>query len=373
MRSIFWNRLVERIKRKFSSCCLLLGVLGSVNAQTSKSSNVPPLLSKPKQEVDQKIRGIHFFPDQSNMAEEYAQLRKQNMEWIVLVPSAWQEGVHSTTIDWPFDEPDNPFNDAALITQIRQAHSKDLKICIKPHIWLRKKDKKNWRGTIQFKSVVDWSAWSKQYREAILHYAQLSQKHQVAAFCIGTELHQLAIKYPDYWRSLIREVKTIFDGKIIYAANWDREYKQIAFWDELDYIGIQAYFPLCRKDNPRKKQVYKGWKSYLKDIEGISRKFNKPILFTEIGYTNSSMAACEPWEWVRDLDPKKTSVSDITQANCYDAFFSTFWDRSWFGGVFMWVWENEPANEQSPFTFCPKNKPANAVMHYWFSKTVNVN
>jgi hypothetical protein len=45
---------------------------------------------------------------------------------------------------------------------------------------------------------------------------------------------------------------------LTYAANWDK-YDQVSFWDELDFIGIQAYFPLTDQTNPSAEEIKKGW------------------------------------------------------------------------------------------------------------------
>jgi hypothetical protein len=47
-------------------------------------------------------------------------------------------------------------------------------------------------------------------------------------------------------------------GKLTYAANWDK-YDQVSFWDELDFIEIQAYFPLTAQTSPTAEEIKKGW------------------------------------------------------------------------------------------------------------------
>lgn len=51
-------------------------------------------------------------------------------------------------------------------------------------------------------------------------------------------------------RRLIRQIRRVYHGPLTYAANWSGEYKQIRFWDALDYVGIQAYFPLRHGRQP---------------------------------------------------------------------------------------------------------------------------
>ncbi len=45
------------------------------------------------------------------------------------------------------------------------------------------------------------------------------------------------------WRRLISEVRERYTGRLTYAANFD-QYELVTFWDDLDVIGVNAYFPL---------------------------------------------------------------------------------------------------------------------------------
>ena len=77
-------------------------------------------------------------------------------------------------------------------------------------------------------------------------------------FCIGTEQGSSVKESPEYWLYLIEEVRKIYHGKITYAGNWDN-YKNCTFWNKLDYIGIDAYFPVTNAANPNSQQLSEGW------------------------------------------------------------------------------------------------------------------
>ena len=113
-------------------------------------------------------------------------------------------------------------------------------------------------------------------------------------YCVGMELTRLSIEKPEYWRSLIADVRKVYSGKLTYAANWYKEYDRVEFWDDLDYIGVQAYFPLTKKDAPSVDDVSKGWKKYIPDMESIALQYKKPLLFTEIGYKSMLGTAEKP-------------------------------------------------------------------------------
>ena len=52
------------------------------------------------------------------------------------------------------------------------------------------------------------------------------------------------------WRDLITRIRKRYSGPIVYASNWWGEYDRIAFWDAVDYMGINAFFPLSDRADP---------------------------------------------------------------------------------------------------------------------------
>jgi len=145
----------------------------------------------------------------------------------------------------------------------------------------------------------------------------------------------------------------------------------ITFWDELDYIGIQAYFPLVDKDSPSVKEVKAGWDKYLPALKALSERHGKQILFTEIGYKSSTDAAKEPWLWVENEEEGAFNLSLETQANCYEAFFETVWKEDWFAGVHFWQYNTGYVGRESMIRnvdFTPQGKPAEKVIAKYFGQ-----
>ena len=319
---------------------------------------------------DSLQRGIHLFGRRSLASEEVDLLIKNNIEWVTLVPYGWQESTGSTSIGRS-ERSYKQFTsrDTMYLEQIQELKDYGLKIMLKPHIWMHR-NSGGWRSEINFESEQDWNAWKQSYRKFILHYARMASLAGCEQFCVGTELHMVAKEQPEYWRRLIREIRSFYDGKLTYAANWYEEVEDVRFWDELDYIGIQAYYPLSEKNQPSVKLIMKGWKKHLNQIKSFHLKYNKPILFTELGYKSTLDAAKEPWTWVNSVS-QFTKISTITQANCYEAFFRTFWDKSWFSGVHLWQWHTGQRGNRgrAEINFTPQNKPAENVMAKWYGQT----
>jgi hypothetical protein len=186
--------------------------------------------------------------------------------------------------------------------------------------------------------------------------------------CIGTELHETVVAQPEAWLRIIAAIRKVYRGKLTYAANWYREFEQIEFWDQLDYIGIQAYFPLTDQENPTLQELEQGWQPHVKSIGRIQQKYTKPVIFTEIGYRSMTNAAIEPWKWPQRRSDAASELDLRTQATCYQALFQTFWDKPWFAGCYIWKWFPNPERRAGSRSkgFTPQNKPAADVLALWY-------
>lgn len=315
-----------------------------------------------------KIKGIHYFGRRGNSLEGLVALRGSNIKEVVLVPYAYQERHDDPLLHTSGRRRNNRSSrDSSYLAFAEEARALNLTCIVKPHIWM-KTDQGTWRSDIHFSNQADWTVWSEAYTTYILHYAELSERMGADAFCIGTELSKLTLHHPEYWSKLIREVRAIYRGQVFYAANWFEEFEHITFWGELDFIGIQAYFPLSKQEEPSISDLCKAWKPLAQRLGKFSRTHGKPILFTELGYKSTGDAAIEPWRWLSKEDEAVAS-SPQTQANCYEAFFRSVWDEPWFAGVMLWQWQGtHRAVNRMERDFTPQSKPAEQIMSNWFAK-----
>ena len=230
----------------------------------------------------------------------------------------------------------------------------------KPHLWLVN----GWRSNITLNSEDDWGEWFKNYRKNILHYAKLAEASNTELLCIGTELRTSIKQQPQAWLKLIEEIKTVYSGQLTYAANWD-EYKRIPFWNELDYIGIDAYFPVSDSKTPTLEECLTNWEPHKQIIYNISNAHNKPILFTEFGYRSVDYSGKEPWKSDRNM----TQVNLKAQSVTTQALFNTFWEEDWFVGGFVWKWYHDYKNAggENNARFTPQNKPAESIIKKQYS------
>ena len=204
-------------------------------------------------------------------------------------------------------------------------------------------------------SEEEWQAWESKYKAFVLYCAALSERHQLPYFC--NEYYLSTTKRPEFWESLIDTVRTVYTGKLTYGANWDREYKEVRFWDKLDYIGIQAYFP-ADKNYPEYEMVSKGWNRHFEEMDSISRTFDRKVIFTELGYKSTPNATRYPWGWNNFTENIFQRISTKPQAYCYEAFFQEVWNKEWMAGVMIWQWQTSERDDDSNHNFTPEGKPA---------------
>ena len=321
-----------------------------------------------------RLRGVAWVGGDSVTAAGLAPLLRDHINWIAQTPFGWQAGPAEPAVRLHTARPGGRFglwgeSDAGIAYTAQLARRHRIRTLLKPHLWVR--GRSAWPGDINMNGAADWEAWFASYATFILHYAALAEAEHVDGLCIGTELqHATEPAHEKAWRGLIRQIRRVYHGPLTYAANWSGEYEQIHFWDALDYVGIQAYFPLCSQPSPSLDTLLRGWQPHLQKLARWQKKINKPVVFTEVGYKTTPDAAAKPWEWPEHMAALATP-DEATQACCYEALFRACWGLPWLKGVFIWKWypglEAEgSARRHADFT--PQHKPAETVLARWFGQ-----
>ncbi len=354
-----------------SVICLFI-LLGSM-AALHLCFRLPPTphltISQQKKTI---FRGVNWVAGDSVTIEQLIAAKKSNIQWIAQTPFGWQRNYNTPELhlNTQFSKHYWGESDQGLIHTTLLAKQAGIKTLLKPHIWLTNRDKNKWLGDIAMNTEADWQTWFQNYSTFILHYARLAETHHMEALCIGTELMNPAVKREKDWRKLIEQIRQVYHGQLTYAANWYLEYEKIKFWDALDFIGVQGYFPLGKKMNPNLIELQAAWKPYVSHLEKVARRYQKPIVFTEVGYKSTPDAAIEPWKWPDQSQDVSYTESYLTQANCYEALFKTFWHRSWFGGLFIWKWYPQVRkNGRDHRDFTPQHKPAEKIVAEWYGSS----
>ena len=330
----------------------------SVENQTGVSNNC--------YDIDGLHRGMSVFGWNRSNVGAVSELVKNNVEWVAVIPFFGQEDEQTAAVRTRDTYETWSRRDSTHIESINRLHEKGIRVHLKPHLWMNS----GWRSNINLSSKTKWDSWFDSYRINMLHYAKMAQENQVELFCIGTELKTSIVQQPEKWSQLIRDIKTIYQGQLTYAANWNDDLETITFWDQLDYIGIQAYFPLTTSKTPDLETIKKGWDEHITELEQLSLTYEKPILFTEVGYKSEASSTIKPWEWGSQLSILHKQKSDRTQALAYEALFQKLWSKKWFAGLYIWQWDTRSREELAAknLDFSPRFKPAENVIAKWFGK-----
>jgi len=245
----------------------------------------------------------------------------------------------------------------------RRAGELGMGIILKPQIWIRGG---SWSGEINFDREKEWEIWEDAYRSYLMHTARLAEEIDADLLIIGTELSIAVREREAFWRTLIEDVRSTYSGPITYGANWHDDYLNVPFWDALDVIGVQAYFPLSNEPAPDLDAIRDGWNSHLKALQALSTREQRRILFTELGYRSVPDAAEHPWRW-----PSRDEQIDPDfrlQADLYRGFFESIWMQPWFAGAVLWKFYPDNGRRGHDTDFTPQGKPAEEVVRSWFMR-----
>ncbi|MFT6716727.1 MAG: hypothetical protein ACJA0Q_001375 [Saprospiraceae bacterium] len=316
---------------------------------------IPVLLA-----TGQKITGVNFVAEKTNVdSNAFEDLKAINPKWMSWSPYAFCD-INTGNVNFNHKWQWEGESLKGTTKAIKLAKESGLKVMIKPHVWM---SDNSYTGTIKL-SDSSWVNWKSTYKKYIMSFAELAQKQEVDMFCIGTEQYASIKQNTKYWFRLIDEIKKVYKGKLIYAGNWD-SYRFCPFWSKLDYIGVDAYFPLSTRSNPSVKQIKREWSLWKKQLADITSRYNKQIVFTECGYKASEYTTVKPWEH----DSKKKHCEQC-QANAIDAMFQSIWGSPWFAGGFIWKWfeHGKSSKQSSKNSFCFQGKIAEKLISREFEK-----
>src|SRR6185295_17327220 len=196
------------------------------------------------------------------------------------------------------------------------AHQRGMKVLLKPQLWTRA----GFPGNIDFPDPHQRAQWFAAYRKYLGYYASLAAKIHADLFSVGVELGKMT-PHELEWRALVARTRELYQGPLVYSATQGPEFETIRFWDALDYIGLNEYYPLPDDLTPA---------GVIRTVENVQKKFGKPVIFTEAGFASYEKPNRAPW----DETPRALSLAD--QARCYEAVLKAFYTKPWFQGVYWW-------------------------------------
>ena len=322
-----------------------------MEANRAAVANLPPIPANAPYPKVFFQKGVSFsaeFPDPYASAGARGMLeslQKYGVNAVALIPYGWMRlgspEVHGFgSNSWESEE--------GLRELSRLAHALGMKVMLKPGIWVRGG---HFAGDIDFSSPADRAKWFDQYGKFIGRYAKLATEIHADVFSVGGEFVHLT-PFAAEWRKIIRRVRQFYPGPLTYAANFGGEFERLRFWDALDYIGLQEYYPL--PDNLSTRAL-------VQKVAAVQKQYQKPVIFTEAGFPSMAGANRHPWE---DGEAGKLSLN--LQAQCYEAIFRAFYDKPWFKGMYWWKVGTNGFGGPQDTSLTPWGKPAMAVIKKWY-------
>ncbi|MEQ9365203.1 MAG: hypothetical protein RIF32_13225, partial [Leptospirales bacterium] len=209
------------------------------------------------------------------------------------------------------------------------------------------------------------------------------------AFAVGTELVRLTrSKNEGRWRSLIREVRAVYSGRVTYACEaWNA--KNIDFWDAVDAVGLDFYYGYpppnaTQEDTPEKNEAGETdaansdapksnlepttealaafYRQKLSEHFAHAARLRKPLWLTEIGFPSHDRAIQTPHAWP---DPAY-AIDPDRQRKAYEALRIALAGRDATQPAYpegMWIWKYTTAldgyeQRNYPRGFNMRGKPA---------------
>jgi len=286
---------------------------------------------------EEKINGLSFVASRDTITQRHIEpLKSVYANWVSIMPFGFMNNLNSTKLY--YNHPQQWYGERldGVEQSIEIMHKNNIKVMLKPQIWIRKGE---FTGYIEMLSEEDWASFESNYKGMILKFAEVAEQKKVEMFCIGTELNKFVTQRPEFWRSLIASVKKKYTGKITYAENWDK-IKSVSFWSELDFIGVDAYFPISDEKTPGSETINSAWKTINSNLKELSDIHQIPVLFTEFGYRSADFAGKEPW----NSEKLEGQINQKAQVILLQGLFDNVWSKDWFAGGFLWKWFHDPKN-----------------------------
>ena len=259
-------------------------------------------------------------------------LMETGINWVCLAFPVNQRTFSSTEIYFDFRY---NISDLEIIETINRFHQNNIKVCLKPMI---NSSDGVWRALIDFPDETMmgedfyWKRWFEFYQAFLEHYAKIAEYTKCEMFCIGCEMLGTERK-EKLWRETIAKIRNIYSGPLVYNTNHGKE--EVAQWyDAIDYLGTSAYYPVENTPGASLEEMTQEWEKIAKNLETISKKIGKKIIFMEIGCRSALGCAQMPWDFIH----KEFPYSEEEQARFYESSLKVMSNQDWFMGYFWWDW-----------------------------------
>ncbi len=257
-----------------------------------------------------------------------------------------------------------------LVTLVRYAKGKGLRVSLMPQVNFVRPRGNEWRGKIM---PPNWREWWASYEAAMDRFIDIANEGGADQLVVGCELISTqGAEHLERWRSLIEHIRGRYSGLLTYSTTWD-SYHRILFWDRLDRVGVSGYWDMTRGSadpaHPTDAELAARWSGILGELEGFAKLTGRPVLVTELGYPSLSWALQKPWNYV----PSGGAGRDVeAQRRAYEAAAAAWrgplreatrsGDDAWLAGVMLYKWDIYGWGGPEDTGYGVRGKPAMGVV-----------
>ena len=244
---------------------------------------------------------------------------------------------------------------------IAAAHQRGMSVLLRPllddlNIQQADNFQGQWRGTLNPQPRILW--YGNYETQVLLPLASLGASAGLDVLDVGSELQSLEGDTAA-WLNVISHVRGVYSGALTFSTNWGHPFP--AFGGSLNFLGIDAFYPLSAPVNANVAQLVAAWQPWLNQAAQIRTTWGKPVVFTELGTTSQVGSFVQPWNWNNHQPVSLETQRLYYQAACQAA-------RPFKIGLFWWAYNFDPLT--SPSTdpgYDPQGKPAESEIARCYS------
>ncbi|HEU4534734.1 MAG TPA: hypothetical protein VFS00_11475, partial [Polyangiaceae bacterium] len=315
------------------------------------------------------LRGVTIGPIENRRhagrgygSEPYArainEARRMGATWVSLTPFGRIANLAPTGIDRTFEAPFRQ-NRADVARAVAMAHDAGLKVLLVPHLWVESGE---WRGLIDPGPDDAWARYAAAYRGFVADWARLAQEAGADMLSLGVEQRTwLTTPRAALYAEVIAAARAAYRGPLTYSGNWD-DVEDTLILGSLDVIGVNAFYPLAERAGAPFDELVRGGERVAERVRRLAERWQKPVLFTELGYTTRPDPALRPWEWPDAMTD--VPVDEAAQAEAYAALIGPLLREPCFLGFFVWRLYADPddTSQEAAWGFSPRGKLAELVV-----------
>lgn len=344
---------------------------------------IPVETPKPKERLalpaEQKGAAVLAFGSDPNWLKESPKLLDRlatmNVNAITLNFPIFMDGWNGTNVyrDTEIVDPKSNTQNGTPTNEfleqfIGQAKERNMNVMFRPIIDERNINPSNkWRGNIAPKNVNTWFA---NYTKVMVEYASFAQAHELGGMCIGAELESME-PYGAQWLGMIDQIRSVYEGQLTYAYNHAKDGynpKRLEMAKGLDFVGIDAFFPLDAKAGATVDQVVEAWQPRIQVLQDVKAATGKEIIFAEYGAPARDTVFEKPYD-----DNSDVAVNDAAQETYFKALYAKNGPWNVIKGGYIWgfgPWDvrDVPDETQANSQYNIFAKPAEAVIREAYSK-----